>query len=202
MTIEPYTCTIILKNKCNNFKFTKDELISMLNIININNKFKNCVSIKHGKKSVSVYTNLTIKINGNFIEGDGTLNDKLKSLLKDINFLQEYEYEYEIVLMNWSMSISDTKIDLVKIMNSINSENNTQFYAYFLRGIPLIVKYTSLIHKKYKRNLKTDKQTDLQEYQKVSMSLFKSGKCIISAPSYEIVKELLNKIKCHIILIN
>lgn len=188
----PYTRTVIVKfDKYLNSKIFSDiqQLKHFLpQDLPINNsKFKNCLSFKYHKKSIGIYTNLTLKITGSSVNYCEDCRE-IVTLLK----LHQEKYQIECVMINWSVKISDKPIDLVKVAELINNSQVPNLIAYFLKGIFLIVKYK----KDCGKPIHTFNEGDVTEIVKttalkVSVSLFTTGKCIVSGPTEKICAELL-----------
>lgn len=152
-------------------------------------KFRNCVIKKIDKKSIKLYTNMTMQINGVSNKED------LLNLMKSLNL--KISYDIKCVMSNWTIKISDKNIDLIKTMNNLN-EN--KIIAYFLRGYPLIIKYKS---KDLQNNFKIkyiteyfiEEEDPYLEDIEVSVLMFKSGNCIVSGKLEKTCTECIKNIK-------
>lgn len=167
-------------------------------------KFRNCVIKKIDKKSIKLYTNMTLQISGI------SSKDDLLEIFKLIN-LDVEEYNIKCVMSNWTIKISDKPINLIETMNKLNNNN---IIAYFLRGYPLVIKYKSfdysenyILKKTNDNTLKsvnytlTDFKTEKEEIE-VSVLMFKSGNCIISGKLEKPCAECIIKLKKYLVFFN
>lgn len=147
--------------------------------------FRNCVVSKLGNKtSIKLYTNLTLQITG-----EQDIN-KIVKIIRDLNL---DNFFIECVMSNWTIKISEKPINLLKIMK-ILCENN--IIAYFLRGVPLIVKYrttTEIDYIELKGNEIYNRKKEVDT--EVSVLLFKTGTCIISGKSEEVCLKTFQALK-------
>lgn len=191
------TKTFIAKTTNENTKKTIKELQETFQGSYITN-FRNCVIKKIGKKSIKLYTNLTMQVSG-----ISDIND-MKDILNDL--ITKPDYSFQCVMSNWTVRISDKIIDLNKTMEVINKCNNKTI-AYFLRGYPLIIKYNvnstipttlftydnTISSYVNKEGSPTIKNSD------VSILMFKSGNCIVSGPTEKSCAEAISSIKNNVV---
>lgn len=147
--------------------------------------FRNCVISKlENKTSIKLYTNLTLQITG-----EQDINNVVK-IIRDLNL---DNFTIECVMSNWTIKIFDKPIDLLKVMN-ILCENN--IIAYFLRGVPLIIKYkttTEINYIEVKGDEIVNKEKEIPS--EVTILLFKTGTCIISGKSREVCLKCFHTLK-------
>lgn len=159
-------------------------------------KFRNCVIQKINNKSIKLYTNMTVQING--VSNRQDLFDLIKNLDLKIT------YNIKCVMSNWTIKISDKIIDLIQTMDLLNKNKIT---AYFLRGYPLIIKYKShdfpdtflISYKDEKKIYSLEDKPQIPEEIEVSVLMFKSGNCIVSGKLEKTCTECIQKIKNFII---
>ena len=157
-------------------------------------KFRNCVIKKIDRKCVKLYTNASLQINGILCDDD------ICKLFEDLNL--QYDYIVKCVMSNWTLKLSDKKLDLKKTMTQLNNNNIT---SYFLRGIPLIIKYNvkdTLSELKVTNNngkyICKENKLDLVPTE-VSILMFKSGSCIISGKTEYVCREAIINVKKYIV---
>lgn len=157
-------------------------------------KFRNCVIKKIDRKCVKIYTNASLQINGILV------NDGVCKLFENLNL--QHDYIVKCVMSNWTLKLSDKKIDLKKTMTQLNNNNIT---SYFLRGIPLIIKYNvkdilSELEVTNNNGKYTCKENKLELVNtEVSILMFKSGSCIISGKTEYVCRTAIINVKKHII---
>lgn len=204
------TQTFIARFFGDKIKLSIDELEKVLEIQPSSNehanesKFRNCVMKKirdeatnKDRVCIKLYTNLTIQM-----VGVKSMEEFLTNM-KSINFenipLVPIKYYVECVMSNWIVVISVTPINIQKTMVALNTAG---ILAYFLRGYPLIVKYKS--EKTYQSYVYEDgKFTSAltKPIQKmVSVSIFKSGSCIVSGVTEESAVECIQEIKKYLVI--
>lgn len=157
-------------------------------------KFRNCVIKKIDKKCVKLYTNASLQINGIM------LDDDICKLFEDLNLKDDYIVK--CVMSNWTLKLSNKKIDLKKTMTQLNNNNIT---SYFLRGIPLIIKYNVNDILSELKVINTNGKYTCEENKiglvptEVSILMFKSGSCIISGKTEYVCKKAIIAVKKHIV---
>lgn len=142
-------------------------------------KFRNCIIKKFDNICVKLYSNMTVQVTGCKSEKD------FFECIKNINYPESIvgmSYVMDCVMMNYTVTVSTTELNLNRVMDKINESEKG--IAYFLRSYPLIIKYkysgTKTVFD-YKAGSQ-DYQTRTEQYTKdVSVLLFKSGNCIIVA---------------------
>lgn len=189
--IKCYTKTFVGKS-LEKKSVTKSELLEKFKN-SYESKFRNCVLKKLGKKNIKIYTNYTIQTNG-YIEDD------LKNLLNDLDIKKDYTFQ--CVMCNWSLKIGES-LDLKETLLKLNDD---KVISYFLRGYPLIIKYNTNDDINF-YNFKWDSITSDFNYNitkkkeniKISVLLFKTGKCIVSGATekgcFECIEYIKNKIQ-------
>lgn len=188
------TKTYVVKCK-DEHKYTQNELLKILPG-SVSTKFRNCVIKKMDKICVKLYSNLTLQITG--------LHDE-HGILKILEMVDiKSAFESECVMSNWSVKLSSTPIDLNTTMSVLNDNGIT---AYFLRGYPLIIKYSvdEVCTKKeilytnntfiFRHEIRYDKVVE------VSVLLFKTGNCIVSGKTQKSCSDCISVLKSKIQLV-
>lgn len=199
--------TQTLNGKINDcVKKTQQELFDILPGSCIT-KFRNCViSKKIPGVCIKLYTNLSLQING-IINNKEEICNILNNELKFDEHFKYNDFLFKYALRNWAVVLSDRNINLDKTLENINKLNNKDFFSFFFKGKPLHIKYTcyNLQYKIFKFKRINSKYEFFDEYEDVypkkliSISLFNTGKCVISGINEEACAKVILELKKYLV---